>query len=88
MTGVSRPATHLVSEGNRHEHVCDGHAEAAREGAQHGDTTATIHPLGPSTSTCIDCGGPTYCGVAHGAGHDHSQAATACTTRTRALAHG
>ena len=33
---------------------------------------------------CIDCGTATFCGVPHGAGHDHSSAAVACTAQARA----
>ena len=32
-----------------------------------------------ATSICIDCDTPTFCGHAHGTGHDHSDAAVACT---------
>lgn len=39
-------------------------------------------PTGPN---CIDCGHPTSCGVAHGAGHDHSPEAKACTSEALAV---
>lgn len=36
-----------------------------------------------ATGTCADCGNPTWCGMAHGSGHDHDQASADCTRLAR-----
>lgn len=37
-----------------------------------------------NTGICADCNWPTHCGMAHGSGHDHLEAAKHCTARTLA----
>lgn len=44
--------------------------------------SADCDPVGTMAGglqACLDCGEPTFCNVAHGAGHDHSPEAEACT---------
>lgn len=55
--------------------------EEPRADDLHPDLVDHDNPYANAANQCVDCGGITFCGVAHGAGHDHSMRSVACTHR-------
>lgn len=63
---------------------CESCLEASARRTSPHDPRPLVTLFAPGIYPCRDCGTETFCGVAHGAGHDHSVAARECTARTLA----